>query len=96
MIGNERLGGDQSYLAVAESGLFRARRDRRVPSRAGRRPGDLLDLVLSRSHCAKLPLTDREPVFEAVGRLYDDAAGPDGVRLPYVTECYRATKKGER
>ena len=90
------IGNDQSYLAVVESGLFgpvetAAFRHEQVVDRA-----TLLDLVLSRSHCAKLPLADREPVFEAVGRLYDDAAGPDGVRLPYVTECYRATKKGER
>ncbi|MGH3079410.1 MAG: class I SAM-dependent methyltransferase [Gaiellaceae bacterium] len=96
VIGNERLGGDQSYLAVDESRLFgpvetAAFRHEQVADRA-----TLLDLVLSRSHCAKLPLAAREPVLEAVGRLYDDAAGTDGVRLPYVTECYRATKKGER
>jgi SAM-dependent methyltransferase len=55
----------------------------------------LLDLVLSRSHCAKLPPEDREPILDAVGRLYDETAGP-GVRLPYVTDCFRATKRGDR
>jgi hypothetical protein len=35
-----------------------------------------------------------EPVLEAVGRLYDEYAGPDGLHLPYVTECYRAAKRG--
>lgn len=54
----------------------------------------LLDLVLSRSYVAKLPPDERAPVLEAVGRLYDEVAGPDGIRLPYVTECFRAAKKG--
>jgi SAM-dependent methyltransferase len=54
----------------------------------------LLDLVLSRSYLAKLPPAEREPVLEEVGRLYDATAGPDGVRLPYVTECFRAAKRG--
>jgi len=49
----------------------------------------LLDLVLSRSYCAKLPLSEREPVLDAVGRLYDDTAGGEGVQLAYVTECFR-------
>ena len=53
----------------------------------------LLDLVLSRSYCAKLPPADREPVLDAVGALYDEH-GRDGRRPPaYVTECFRATKK---
>jgi SAM-dependent methyltransferase len=96
LIGNERLGGDQSYLAVEESGLFEpvetaVFRHEQVVDRE-----TLLDLVLSRSHCAKLPAADRAPVLEAVGRLYDEHAGPDGLRLPYVTECYRTTKRGER
>ena len=54
----------------------------------------LLDLVLSRSYLAKLSPPDREPVLDAVGALYDETASSDGVRLAYVTECFRATKKG--
>ena len=53
----------------------------------------LLDLVLSRSYLAKLPPAEREPVLAAVGRLYDETAGADGVRLPYVTECFRAERR---
>jgi SAM-dependent methyltransferase len=52
----------------------------------------LLDLVLSRSYLAKLPPPEREPVLDAVGALYDETAGGEGVRLAYVTECFRATK----
>ena len=29
----------------------------------------------------------------AVGRLYDETAAPDGVRLAYVTECFRAERR---
>lgn len=54
----------------------------------------LLDLVVSRSYLAKLPPAEREPILEAVGRLYDDTADAAGVRLSYLTECFRATKKG--
>ena len=52
----------------------------------------LLDLVLSRSY-GQLPPTEREPVLAAVGRLYDETADAAGVRLPYVTECFRAERR---
>lgn len=54
----------------------------------------LRDLVLSRSYCAKLPLAEREPILEAVGRLFDEHAAGGEIELPYVTECYRAMRKG--
>ena len=53
----------------------------------------LLDLVLSRSYCAKLPPEDREPILAAVGALYDETAERDRVRLAYVTECCRARRR---
>jgi SAM-dependent methyltransferase len=54
----------------------------------------LLDLVLSRSYCAKLAPAEREPVLEAVGRLYDETADASGIRIAYVTECFRTSTKG--
>ncbi len=96
LIGNERLGGDRSYLAVEESGLFEPVETAVFHHEQVVDRETLLDLVLSRSHCAKLPAADRAPVLEAVGRLYDEHAGLGGLRLPYVTECYRTTKRGER
>ena len=53
----------------------------------------LLDLVRSRSYCAKLALDDREPILAAVGALYDETAERDRVRLDYVTECFRARRR---
>ncbi|MET3961624.1 SAM-dependent methyltransferase [Marmoricola sp. OAE513] len=56
-----------------------------------RRP-ELFDLVRSRSYVAVLPEHEREDVLERVGALYDDyGRGPDGMKLPYLTRCYRTT-----
>jgi len=52
----------------------------------------LLDLVNSRSYCAKLSAEDREPVLAEVARLYDETADDESVRLAYVTECFRAER----
>ena len=40
----------------------------------------LLDLVLSRSYCAKLQPLEREPVLDAVARVVRRDRGPEGVR----------------
>ncbi|HET9501359.1 MAG TPA: class I SAM-dependent methyltransferase [Marmoricola sp.] len=51
----------------------------------------LLDLVRSRSAIAVLDETERAAVLEQVRALYDDyGRGPDGMRLPYLTTCFRA------
>ena len=94
LIGNETVGDDDVRGPIDASGLFEPVE---IAAYTFEQPLDretLLDLVLSRSYCAKLPQADREPILEAVGRLYDETAGPDGVRLPYVTECFRAAKRG--
>jgi SAM-dependent methyltransferase len=94
IIGSETIGENDVYAPIDSSGLFDSVETAvfRFEQLLAREP--LLDLVLSRSYCAKLPSLEREPVLEAVARLYDELAGPDGLRLPYVTECFRASKKG--
>jgi hypothetical protein len=52
----------------------------------------LLDLVVSRSYCAKLPEAERKPVLDSVAQLFDEHADDGVLELPYVTECYRARK----
>jgi len=52
----------------------------------------LLDLVVSRSYCAKLPPAERKPILDDVERLFDEHAVDGTIELPYVTECYRAAK----
>jgi SAM-dependent methyltransferase len=54
----------------------------------------LLDLVRSRSHCIVREPAEREEILARVGRLHDEAAGPEGLELPYVVECYRAVRVG--
>jgi SAM-dependent methyltransferase len=92
VIGNEAVGENDSSVPIDASGLFGPVEEAefRFEQRLDRET--LLDLVLSRSYCAKLPRAEREPILEAVGQLYDEIAGPDGARLPYVTECFRSAK----
>jgi SAM-dependent methyltransferase len=91
IIGNETVDGDDDVTSpLGKSGLFGPIERSRFSFVQTLDRDGLVDLVLSRSYCAKLPPADREPVLEAVGRLYDETAGADGVRLAYVTECFRA------
>ncbi|HEX4977237.1 MAG TPA: class I SAM-dependent methyltransferase [Nocardioides sp.] len=52
----------------------------------------LRELVASRSNVATMPEADRARVLAEVDALYDEyGRGADGMLLPYVTRCYRAT-----
>jgi SAM-dependent methyltransferase len=96
IIGNERIADEEDLLRpIAESRLFERVEQAGFAFQRQLDRATLLDLVLSRSHCAKLSPDERAPVLEAVGALYDEVAGPEGARLPYVTECFRAMKRGE-
>lgn len=53
----------------------------------------LRELVLSRSYCANRTPEEREPLLAEVDAIYDEAAGPDGLELPYVTACFRADRR---
>jgi SAM-dependent methyltransferase len=93
ILGNETV--DEDDLApVRASGLFGDVDFRRFRFEQTLDRDGLLDLVSSRSYCAKLPPEDREPILAEVGRLYDETAGPEGVRLAYVTECFRTVTRG--
>jgi SAM-dependent methyltransferase len=52
----------------------------------------LRDLVLSRSYCAIRPSEEREVILTEVERLFDEHAVGSELALPYVTQCYRASK----
>lgn len=53
---------------------------------------ELFDLVRSRSNVAILADHAREDLLARVGALYDDyGRGPDGMKLPYLTRCYKTT-----
>jgi SAM-dependent methyltransferase len=92
IVGSETIGKNDVYTVIDPSGLFEPVERARFTFEQELDRTTLLDLVLSRSYCAKLPPAEREPILEDVGRLYDEVAGPDGIRLPYVTECFRAAK----
>jgi SAM-dependent methyltransferase len=93
IIGNETIEETDVTPILDESGYFgRVETASFVFEQILDRDG-LLDLVLSRSYLAKLPPVDREPVLSAVGALFDETAVDGGVRLAYVTECFRATRR---
>jgi SAM-dependent methyltransferase len=95
IIGNETVAEWDVQGPIRASGLFEPVEtiEFRLEQTLDRET--LLDLVLSRSYCAKLPETDREPILAEVAKLYDETAGEAGVRLAYVTECFRAEKGRE-
>jgi ubiquinone/menaquinone biosynthesis C-methylase UbiE len=52
----------------------------------------LQELVLSRSYCAILPPDERAPILEKVNAIFDERSRDGILRLPYVTECFRAVR----
>ena len=93
LIGNESVAETDVKSPIRESGFFEAVEAAEFRFEQALDRETLLDLVLSRSYCAKLSQPDREPVLEAVRRLYDTTAGHEGVKLAYVTECFRARRR---
>lgn len=94
IIGNESVEDDYVEPVLDASGLFEPMETARFAHVQTLDRDRLRDLVLSRSYCAKLPQEDRDPILAAVAALYDETEGPDGVRLAYRTECFRARKRG--
>jgi len=92
IIGNETVSESDVVPVLAESGLFGTVETARFSLVQVLDRDGLLDLVVSRSYCAKLTSAERAPILAAVGALYDGTAGEDGVSLPYVTECFRARR----
>jgi SAM-dependent methyltransferase len=92
IIGNETVSENDVVPVLVESGLFGPVGTAQFSLVQVLDRDGLLDLVLSRSYCAKLTPAERAPILEAVGALYDETAGPDGVSLAYATECFRASR----
>ena len=56
----------------------------------------LLGDVSTRSYVAAMEPADRDPLLARVGALYDEyGRGADGMRMPYLTRCFRAERLGE-
>ena len=92
LIGSEGTSAMDVDDPIAASGLFGPveRAEFQIEQTLDRET--LLDLVRSRSYCAKLPPPEREPILDAVGALYDEVAVEGRVHLPYVTECFRVSR----
>lgn len=93
IIGGHRDAGGTDDLAgaVRESALFGGTDEHEFRNWSSLRREDLFDLVRSRSYVAVLTEHERTDLLARVGALYDDyGRGPDGMKLPYLTRCYRA------
>ena len=93
IIGNETIEESDVVPVLDASGLFGKVETAMFAFEQVLDRDGLLDLVLSRSYLAKLPPPEREPVLDAVAALYDESATDEGVRLTYVTECFRAERR---
>ncbi|HEX4746968.1 MAG TPA: methyltransferase domain-containing protein, partial [Gaiellaceae bacterium] len=92
IIGNESVVESDVVPILDASGLFGSVEKATFSFEQVLDRDGLLDLVLSRSYLAKLPAAERQPVLDEVGALFDETATDGGVRLAYVTDCYRARK----
>jgi SAM-dependent methyltransferase len=95
---SELVSGSEEWhqrtpVSVSASGLFGELEEARFRHEQRLERQELLDLALSRSSVATLAERERAQVLAAVGRLYDEAAGADGLVLPYVTFAYRAARR---
>ena len=80
IIGNEAVRESDVSEPIAASGLFGPVEAAEFRFEQALDREVLLDLVLSRSYCAKLSPAEREPILEAVGELYDEIADSHGVQ----------------
>jgi SAM-dependent methyltransferase len=92
LIGSESVTLDDVTEPIGASGLFEPVEHALFRFTQVLDRETLLDLVLSRSYCAKLPPAEREPILDGVARLFDERAEEGTIELPYVTECYRTAK----
>jgi SAM-dependent methyltransferase len=91
-IGSETVDRGDAEEPIDRSGLFEPVEREAFTWMQRLDRATLRDLVLSRSYCAKLTPGEREPILEAVGRIFDEHAVDGQIELPYITECYRAQR----
>jgi SAM-dependent methyltransferase len=92
IMGRESIRDGDALEPVTASGLFGPVETATFSYAQALDRASLRDLVISRSYCAVLPPEERERVLSRVDALYEVHAGPEGLQLPYVTECFRAAK----
>lgn len=92
-IGSETVERADAEEPIEASGLFGAVEKATFAWTQRLDRATLRDLVLSRSYCAARPPGEREAILADVDRLFDEHAAGGAVALPYVTECYRASRR---
>ena len=92
LMGSESWSG-RPVESIDASGLFGGVEEAQLRHEQPLERSVLLDLVSSRSGVATLESAGRARVLDAVGRLYDEAAGEGGLVLPYVARAFRAARR---
>ena len=85
-------GVDAVTASIDESGLYGPVERASFDHVQLLRRDELVELVRSRSQCAVLSEEERRPALEHVGVLFDRHATDGMLAMPYVTECFRATR----
>ena len=97
IIGNETIEESDVFPVLDASGLFGTGRDGDVRVRAGARPRRAPRPRALAQLPREAPAARARAVLDAVAALYDETATAEGVRLAYVTECFRAERRdGDR
>ena len=91
-LGVERVTRGDAEEPIAASGLFGAVEKATFEWAQRLEGATLRDLVLSRSYVAIKPPDEQERILADVDRLFAEHTKEGGLELPYVAECYRATK----
>ncbi len=81
LIGRESVMLPDVSEPLARSGLFEPVEQQNFRFTQILDRATLLDLVVSRSYCAKLPPADRKPVLDDVERLFDEHAVDGSIQL---------------
>jgi SAM-dependent methyltransferase len=92
IVGRESIEDGDVLVPLRESGLFGPVETTAFSFVQTLGRDTLRDLVLSRSYCAVLPEDERGRVLARVDALFDAHARDGVLSLPYVTECFRATR----
>jgi SAM-dependent methyltransferase len=89
-----RAGGVDALVSIIEeSGLYGPVEQRSFEHVQLLTRDALVELVRSRSQCAVLPEEERQPVLDHAGELFDTHATDGLLAMPYVTECFRTTRR---
>jgi SAM-dependent methyltransferase len=95
ILGGDDVHGGPAQVVLPEGAPFTARAARDFPWAQELVPGDIVDLVATRSHVQVMAPDQRDALLAKVATLvatHSALSHQDRIRVPYVTSCWRATR----